>query len=141
MRVYADQGANRKILKKLSSEYGFEVVQGHRTEERIDGATQIGEPFTLDVSILDGPDLLVEESIRDVTTIIGRENGADISHIYSAYMDRDCDYFVTANPKDFIRKIKKDQESNGKREELEKIVTGIHIVTIEELITKLEGKL
>lgn len=140
MRVYADQGANRKRLKELAKEHGFEVVQGHRTEDRIKGATQIGEPFTLGVSLLDGSDLLAGDNIHDVTRIIGKDNAADISHIYSAYMDRDCGYFVTANPKDFIRRVRKDPESNEKREELEALLDGLEIVTIDELANRLEEK-
>jgi len=138
MKVYVDQGVNQKTLRKLRKKYNFAVVQGHRTESRIKGASQISEPFTIGVSLIGGMDKIVGDNMTEVSRIIGKNNRNDINHIYSAYMENDCEYFITNNPDDFIRNTRKDAKGT-KRIELEKQMQGLKIITLsefEQILTK-----
>lgn len=132
MKVYVDQGVDQNKLKQLAKDYDLELMQGHRIESRIKNATQIGEPFILNISKLGGMDRLVDNNFKEIEKIIGKDNYADIIHLYSAYMENGCQYFITNNPRDFIRAIRKDSTSTAKRDELEKILTGLRIVTLDE---------
>jgi hypothetical protein len=137
MKVYIDQGINQRAVKKMAKQYGFKVIQGHRTENRISGATQISEPFTIGASLIGGIDRIADDNITDVSRVIGRGNRADISHVYPAYMEEGCDYFVTNNPRDFIRNGKKDKNGT-KRTKLEELMPGLKIMTLDEFQSELK---
>jgi len=131
MKVYIDQGVNQRKLRELRKKFKFEVVQGHRTEGRIKGASQVSEPFTIGVSVIGGMDKIVGDNMSEVSRIIGKNNRNDISHIYSAYMENGCEYFITNNADDFIRNGKNDAKGT-KRKELEKQLQGLRVVTLNE---------
>lgn len=137
-KVYIDQGVDQPKIKSLSKEYKFQIVQAHSTEKKIAGARSIARPFTIGVSLLDGTDKIADENIHTVNSIIGKNNRADITHIYSAYMEPNCRYFVTNNPKDFIYESKRVKHSHKKRIDLEKSLPNLKIFTLKEFETELK---
>ena len=135
IKVYTDQGVDRKKLVKLANNFNLEVVHVDHYEQSLKHAEPISGVFVLGQSMLDGGDYLGGEDVREVEAIIGQngqKHSLDIAHIYSAYHGG-CRYFVTANPKDFIRNVRHDPASNGRRESLEALLRGMKIVTLEEL--------
>ena len=123
--VGVDQGANLRHLRQLQREGRLVLVQAHTLEQSFKYVADQGKVFRLD-SGLDGPDLLSDESqLQEVERIVGKENRADIEHVYVSWLNKN-DYFVTENPDDFI--------SDGRRESLELILPGLRIRTTEELL-------
>lgn len=131
MKVYIDQGVNQKVVKQLQKSKPFVLVQGHSLEQLFTITEKVGEPFRLDHSLLDGSDRLVGDNYSQVESIIGKINSNDVDHLYSAYMDG-CDIFLTNNPDDFIRSKRGDANDVLKRAQLEAILNGIKIMTLEE---------
>lgn len=138
--MYIDQGVDRKRLIKLANSFDLEIVHVDHYEQTLSHAGSISGVFVLGQSTLDGGDYLGGADVYGVEEIIernGQKHSLDVAHIYSAY-HADCKYFVTANPKDFIRDVRNDPKSYGKRKELEALLHGMKIVTIEELRDELE---
>lgn len=141
IRVYVDQGVDRKELLKVASVFQLELVHVDRYEQHLRYADSIPGVFVLDRSRLDGGDYLAGDNISDVEEIIQRQKISDqfdIAHIYSAHHEG-CRYFVTNNPKDFIREVRNDPMSNGRRIKLEAVFKGMEIVTLRELSARLHG--
>ena len=138
IKIYVDQGVNQKILNKLAERYREKVVFVHvdHYEQLIKCAEPVPGPFVLDCSLLDSSDYLVDleisENIEKTLFPNGknkRSDNFDVTHIYAAKV-ASCDYFVTNNPKDFMK--------NGKKEQLEMIIPGLKIVEIDELVIALK---
>jgi hypothetical protein len=127
MKVYIDQGVDQKELKKLQKIRSFKIVQTD-LEQQFSITGKVNKAFTIGRSTLDGPDVLAGDNISLVQEIVGKSKHEDISHIYSAWLNK-CDYFITNNPDDFIR----DQ----KREKLEQVLYPLKIVTLKEFATEL----
>ncbi|NTU72565.1 hypothetical protein HGB07_00075 [Candidatus Roizmanbacteria bacterium] len=141
-KVYIDQGVDRKKITNLKRLHDLEVVHVGHYEQKLRHADSIPGVFMLGVSTLGGGDYLAGDDIDDIEDIMHPNKVSDrfdLAHLYSAYHAK-CEYFVTNNPKDFIRDIRNDPSSNGKREELEKILTGMKIVTTDELRKLLSGE-
>ena len=141
MKVYCDQGVNQKTLKKLAGDFSLQLVHVGHYEQVIRDAEDIPGVFMLGVSMLGGSDYLAGDDIEDVKEIMRPHkhgDNFDVAHLYSAYHDG-CQYFVTNNPKDFIRETRNDKSSNGKRGQLEKLLKGMKIVTLDELSTELHS--
>lgn len=135
MKIYADQGVNQRKLAVLKKQYGFDVIQAHSIEQNIPIAENVPHPFTIGISMIDGGDYIAGDDIHDVGnivggTVVGKGGGTDVLHIYTAHK-ADCEFFVTNNPKDFIYSSKKDR-TDGKRQQLEEILSGMKIVTLDE---------
>jgi hypothetical protein len=131
MKIYIDQGVDQVKLRKLKKEHDLTYIQGHSLEQIFSWTEKISQPFRLDSSYLNGPDLLAGDNALEVQAVIGKGNKNDIDHLYSAYMAQDCNYFITNDKDEFIK--------NGKRERLEKILPGIKIVTLEEFELAMRG--
>lgn len=135
LKVYSDQGVDRKRLGKLTKDFSLQVVHVGHYEQRLKDADEIPGVFMLGVSMLGGGDYLAGDDIEDINGIMKPSKHSDrfdIAHIYSAYHGG-CQYFVTNNPKDFIREVRDDPNSNGKREQLEEVLKGMKVVTLDEL--------
>lgn len=140
-RIYVDQGVNRKELSKLASVFPLEIVHVGHYEQRLNYADTIPGVFVLNVSSLNGGDYLAGDDIIEVENVMQPQKQSDrfdIAHVYSAYHDG-CHFFITNNPKDFIREIRNDPSSNGRREKLEGILEGMKIMTLDELSTELNS--
>lgn len=135
MRVYADQGVNQRKLRALQKQHEFDVIQAHDIEQNIVIADKVPHVATLDVSLFDSGDYFAGDDYCEVAKIIGssnlnKEGGKDTLHLYTAY-HAGCAYFITANPYDFIYNSRKDK-ADGKRRQLEAVLSGIKIVTLGE---------
>jgi hypothetical protein len=128
LMVAVDQGVNLKRLRELQRESRILLVQAHTLEQSFKQVSDQGKSFRLDMSTLDGPDLLVGENLQEVERIIGKGNSADIEHVYASWLNKN-DYFITENVNDFIRR--------GRRDALENVLPGLRIRTTEELIREL----
>jgi len=138
MKVYCDQGVDQKILKQLMLEYPLEVVSVNHYEEPVKLATAVPGVFMLDKSRLDSGDYLADAGIKPLEKLLNKGKPSDrydVTHLYSAY-HADCKYFITNNPKDFIREVRNDSSSNGKREKLEEMLKGMKILELQEFISK-----
>lgn len=141
MKVYVDQGVNRKIITALRKEFGFEIVHVGHYEQSLSYAEDIPGVFMLDHSMLDGGDYLGSDDIYKVEEVMAvqkKSDRFDIAHIYSAF-HAGCEYFVTNNPKDFIREVRNDPTSTARRQKLEGVLNGLRIVTLEEFATLIEN--
>ena len=141
IRIYVDQGIDRKKLLRLGSALPLEIVHVGHYEQHLKYADDISGVFMLNVSTLDGGDYLAGDDLSDIQEIMQPKKQSDrfdIAHIYSAYHDG-CQFFVTNNPKDFIREARNDPDSTGRREKLENILEGMKIMTLDELATDLLG--
>ena len=128
--VAVDQGANLKLLRKLQDQGRVELVQAHELEQQFRQVRGQGKPFRLDVSRLDGLDMLAGENVHEVERLLGPGKDADDDHVYASWLNGDA-YFVTENVDDFIR--------GGRREKLQALLPGLRIRTTAELVRELGG--
>lgn len=141
MRVYIDQGVDLPEISNLAALFSFEAVHVDHYEQKLKYIDPIPGTFILNISRLDGGDYLAGDDINDVEEIMQPHKPSDrfdIAHLYSAYHSG-CQFFVTNNPKDFIREVRNNPASNGKREKLENILYGMKIVTLQELESELNN--
>ncbi len=129
-KVGIDQGVNLKKLKRLQDSGIVVLYQAHDLEQQFRRVTQQGRPFRLDLSELDGSDMLADEKFYDVLGELGKDREADVEHLYACYLNRN-DYFITNNPDDFIR--------GGRRERLERLL-GVKIRRTEEFLDELRDR-
>jgi hypothetical protein len=129
LRVAIDQGVNLRVLRRLQRDGRVELVQAHSLEQEFRHVGQHGRLFRLDISTLDGPDMLAGDNVHAVEALIGRDIRADVDHVYAAWLNT-CDYFATENVDDFIR--------DGRRERLEELLPGLKIRTTAELLNVLD---
>ena len=124
-KVTSDKGVDFPRLKKLKNAGLIEIF-----DVKIENETKEIPNKILPVMVwghskwgecLWGNDSCSYDAIRK---IIGKDNVKDAMHL-EAHIRNRFDYFVTNNPRDFIK--------NGKRESLEKQFAGLKIVTINEL--------
>ena len=106
-------------------------------EQAIKCAKPINGVFILNKSLLDSGDYLADDELSKKIDCIMFPDGhnkksdyLDSAHLYSAYIEG-CDYFVTNNPRDFVR--------NGTRDKLKVVMSSIGIVEIDELEERLDG--
>ncbi len=122
-------------MAALKKQYGFDVIQARSIEQNIAIADNVPHPFTIGISMLDGGDYIAGDDIHDVGevvggTIVGKGGGTDTLHVYTAHK-AGCEFFITNNPLDFIYNSKKDR-TDGKRQQLEEVLAGMKIVTLDE---------
>jgi hypothetical protein len=128
LMVAVDQGVNLKRLRELQREGRIQLVQAHTLEQSFKHVSAQGKSFCLDMSTLDGPDMLVGDNRQEVERIVGKVNIADIEHVYASWLNKN-NYFVTENVDDFI--------CNSRRDALENVLPGLRIRTTEELIREI----
>lgn len=141
MKVYIDQGVNQRKLRALRDIYGFDIVQAQGLEQNIKIADDVPKAFTIGLSMIGGSDYLAGDDIEPVKSIIGSStinDRLDVGHIYAAY-HTGCVYFVTNNPKSFIYRTRADK-TETKRKQLEEALTGLKVVSIDELEQELALK-
>lgn len=130
IKVGVDQGAWQNVLRKLQAQGLIVLFQAHDLEQTFRGVAPQGRAFRLDVSFLDGPDMLGDHRFDQVSRLLGKGREADVEHIYACYLNR-VPYFVTENPKDFI--------ANGRREALEALL-GVKIRRTDEFVEDLRSR-
>ena len=128
LSIGVDQGVNLKVLEQLKREGVILLFQAHDLEQIFRVAKRQSRPFRLDVSELNGPDRLASDNFYVVEALIGKENFADIEHVYASWLCRN-DYFLTENPDDFIR--------DGRREKLEAALPGLKIRRMAEFLQEM----
>jgi hypothetical protein len=94
--IAVDQAVNLKRLRDLQRKGTIRLVQARTLEQSFKQVSDQGKSFRLDVSGLDGPDLLVGENLQVVEGIIGKGKSADVEHVYASWLNKN-DYFVTEN--------------------------------------------
>lgn len=125
LSVAIDQGVNLKKLRTLQSSGRIQLQQVRDVEQSWKDIQNHGQPFRLDHSHLDGPDMLADSDVHAVEAMFRKDQRNDFTHVYSAYLTGAA-YFVTNNPRDFI--------NNGRRDELERLMPSIKIRTTDEFI-------
>ena len=128
MLVAVDQGANLKKLRPLQKEGKISLQQVGGIEQSWRDIQNHGQPFRLDHSHLDGPDMLAGDNVHEVEAMFRKDQRNDFTHVYSAHQIGAA-YFVTNNPRDFI--------NNGRREKLEALMPGLKIRTTEEFLQEI----
>lgn len=129
--VAVDQGVDLAILKRLQAESKIKLQQVRDIEQRFKHVLEHGQPFQLDHSSLDGPDMLADNNVNDVQNMFSKNQQNDFLHIYSGHQIR-ADYFVTNDRTDFIL--------NCRREKLEELMPGLKIRTDEEFLKEIGEK-
>jgi hypothetical protein len=129
--VAVDQGVNLTVLKELQKAGKIKLQQVRDIEQKFKQVLENGQPFQLDVSLLDGPDMLADNNVYDVENLFGKNQQNDFLHVYSAHQIH-ADYFVTNDKTDFI--------ANGKREKLEKLMPGLKIRMLDEFLEEIGAK-
>jgi hypothetical protein len=122
--VAVDQGVNLKILHRLQREGRILLVQAHSLEQRFRHVRKQGRPFRIGRSRIGGPDRIAGNNVRVVEEVVGKQNLADVDHVYAAWLNQN-DYFVTENVDDFI--------DGRRRERLEEALPGLKIRRTVEL--------
>lgn len=141
--MYVDQGVHLEDIKKIADKYSLELVHVGHYEQTLRGVNDTPGVFVFNSSMFDGGDYYAGDDIEELKNIMKPSKSSDrldVAHIYSAYHDG-CKFFVTNNPKDFIRHIRNDATSNGRREQLEKLFSGMKIVELKELEKALQSEL
>ena len=132
LRVAIDQGVNHKILKKLVRNMVIIASQVHDLEAVWPFTAKHGNGFRVGISKIgsgaDVGDYIVGDDWFNFLRLMGVKNHIDAAHVYFAAMSGN-QYFLTANPKDFI--------ANGKRELIEEALT-IRVYELDEFIAHLE---
>ncbi len=127
--VAVDQGVNLKKLKRLQQKGLIKLFQIHNLEQLFEQVEPQGGVFTLDVSSLDGPDMLAGGNLDSTKSLFNKKSETDFMHIYGAYLNGN-EYFITDNPRDFI--------NDGRREELEAEL-GLKVRRTEEFLKEIEN--
>jgi hypothetical protein len=70
--IGVDQGVNLKKLKRLQAVGIVVLHQAHDLEQQFRRVIQQGRPFRLDLSTLDGPDMLADEKLEEVFRELGK---------------------------------------------------------------------
>jgi hypothetical protein len=123
--VAVDQAVNLKALRGLQREGRIVLVQAHHLEQSFRSVMDQGRAFKVNVSALDGPDMIAGDNVHDVVRIIGKDKMADVEHVYASWLHGN-DYLVTENVDDFIR--------GGRREQLRAALPGLWIGTTDEFL-------
>ncbi len=124
-KITRDKGVDLKRLKKLEQKGLIEIF-----DVKIENETKKVSKKILSVGVWDHSKWNEfvwgsgNCSYNDIRQTIGEDNIKDAMHL-EAHIRNGFDYFVTNNPRDFIR--------NGKKESLEEQFPGLKIVTIDEL--------
>lgn len=126
-----DQGVNLKKLRELQKQGEIELQQVRDIETSWKDIQDHGQPFRLDVSRLDGSDMLAGDNVYEVKNMFSKSQQNDFLHIYSAHQIN-ADYFVTGDKDDFI--------ANGRREKLEALMPGLKIRTTDEFLKEIGAK-
>lgn len=126
--VSVDQGVDLKKFRQLQNQGKIRLQQVRDTEQAWRDVQKHGQPFRLDHSILNGPDMLADDNVHNVESMFSKNQRNDFTHIYSAYQIK-ADYFVTNDKDDFI--------NNGRREKLELLMPGLKIRTTEEFLNEI----
>lgn len=139
MKIYIDQNVNQDKLKEIRKKYSFEIVQEHDTEQDIKTTAKIPKALTIGDygSFIDDTDFVPGDEFEKIQNIIGKNNNADVSHIYSAYIVK-CEFFITED-NDFF-KYPKDDTYNKKKTDLEDILKPLRIITLNQLEEHLKTK-
>ena len=106
--VAVDQGANLKKLRSLQLSGRIHLQQVRDVEQSWQDIRDHGQPFRLDRSYLNGPDMLADSNVHEVEAMFRKDQRNDFTHIYSAYL-AGATYFVTNNPRDFINKERREK--------------------------------
>jgi hypothetical protein len=126
-RVGVDTCVNLKRLKALQRSGILALYRVRKLEQKFRNVVEQAGPFQIEISELNGPDMLAGEEFREALRIIGSR--PDAVHLYACHLNH-CDYFVTDNRKDFI--------DHGRREKLEALLGG-KIRRTDEILNELEG--
>ncbi|MBD3329169.1 N-6 DNA methylase [Candidatus Dojkabacteria bacterium] len=122
LNIYVDQNLNLKRVNELYRKGKVVFSQAQREEQQFKNTRKVGQAFSLDVSKLDGKDMLVGAELKILLKILPK---SDAEHLYSAYLNK-VPYFVTNDKGDYI--------VDGKKEKLEKILHHqIEIITEAQL--------
>lgn len=127
VRVTVDQGVNLRALRTLQAQGVVALHQVHDLEQNFAAVSTQGGAFRLGESLLDGADMLAGDEAREVEAIVGRNHGADVAHVYSAFLNH-SEYFITEDQGDFI--------CDGKRERLESL-PGLKVRTTKEFLEEI----
>ena len=129
--VVVDQGVDLVMLNRLQKQGKIRLQQVRDIEQRFKDVLEHGQPFTIGVSTIGGPDMIADDNVSEVRNLFGKNQQNDFLHVYSAYLIH-ADYFLTNDKTDFI--------TNGRREKLEALMLGLKIRTLEELIAEIGEK-
>jgi hypothetical protein len=125
--VVVDQGVDLVKLNRLQKQGKIQLQQVRDIEQRFKNVLEHGQPLTIGVSTIGGPDMIADDNVNEVRNFFDKNQQNDFLHVYSAYLIH-ADYFITNDKTDFI--------AHNKREKLEQLMPGLKIRTVDECLAE-----